>query len=267
MVMADTVARPGGDAAIVRIHGSNRGLALTTDCTPRYCGADAATGAAQAVAEAWRNLTAVGARPLAITDNMNFGNPERPEIMGQFADAVDGIRDACLALDFPVVSGNVSFYNETNGKGILPTPAIGAVGLIDDLGRTARLALAAEGQSLALIGATAHRHRWTWPLSAATATSSGLKSPPDGLASVTTFQTAGFWWRRRKWPWRAASAAPLTSLIALAPTIPAPTAPIPKTPWPPMPGFSAKTRGAISWPPMTPKALWNAPKRPKCRWR
>jgi phosphoribosylformylglycinamidine synthase len=155
MVMADTVARPGGDAAIVRIHGSNRGLALTTDCTPRYCGADAATGAAQAVAEAWRNLTAVGARPLAITDNMNFGNPERPEIMGQFADAVDGIRDACLALDFPVVSGNVSFYNETNGKGILPTPAIGAVGLIDDLGRTARLALAAEGQSLALIGATA----------------------------------------------------------------------------------------------------------------
>jgi phosphoribosylformylglycinamidine synthase len=155
MVMADTVARPGGDAAIVRIHGSNRGLALTTDCTPRYCGADAATGAAQAVAEAWRNLTAVGARPLAITDNMNFGNPERPEIMGQFADAVEGIREACLALDFPVVSGNVSFYNETNGKGILPTPAIGAVGLIDDLGRTARLALAGISQSLVLIGATA----------------------------------------------------------------------------------------------------------------
>jgi phosphoribosylformylglycinamidine synthase len=155
MVMADTVARPGGDAAIVRIHGSNRGLALTTDCTPRYCGADAATGAAQAVAEAWRNLSAVGARPLAITDNMNFGNPERPEIMGQFADAVEGIREACLALDFPVVSGNVSFYNETNGKGILPTPAIGAVGLIDDLGRTARLALAGISQSLVLIGATA----------------------------------------------------------------------------------------------------------------
>ena len=154
MVMADTVVRPGGDAAIVRIHGSNRGLALTTDCTPRYCGADAATGAAQAVAESWRNLTAVGARPLAITDNMNFGNPERPEIMGQFADAVDGMREACLALDFPVVSGNVSFYNETNGKGILPTPAIGAVGLIDDLRHTACLGLTAEGESLILIGTT-----------------------------------------------------------------------------------------------------------------
>jgi len=154
MVMADTVARPGGDAAIVRIHGSNRGLALTTDCTPRYCGADAATGAAQAVAEAWRNLSAVGARPMAITDNMNFGNPERPEIMGQFADAVEGIRKACLALDFPVVSGNVSFYNETNGKGILPTPTIGAVGMIDDLARTACLELKTEGQSLVLVGTT-----------------------------------------------------------------------------------------------------------------
>jgi phosphoribosylformylglycinamidine synthase len=154
MVMADTVARPGGDAAIVRVHGSNRGLALTTDCTPRYCGADAATGAAQAVAEAWRNLTAVGAQPLAITDNMNFGNPERPEIMGQFADAVEGMRDACLALDFPVVSGNVSFYNETNGKGILPTPAIGAVGLVDDLSKTASLAIRTEGESLVLIGVT-----------------------------------------------------------------------------------------------------------------
>jgi phosphoribosylformylglycinamidine synthase len=154
MVMADTVARPGGDAAIVRIHGSSRGLALTTDCTPRYCGADPAAGAAQAIAEAWRNLTAVGARPLAVTDNMNFGNPERPEIMGQFADAVEGMRAACLALDFPVVSGNVSFYNETNGKGILPTPAIGAVGLVDDLAKTASLALETAGESLVLIGTT-----------------------------------------------------------------------------------------------------------------
>ncbi len=154
MVMADTVGRPGGDAAIVRIHGSNRGLALTTDCTPRYCGADATIGGCQAVAEAWRNLTAVGAQPLAITDNMNFGNPERPEIMGQFADAVEGIRQACLALDFPVVSGNVSFYNETNGKGVLPTPAIGAVGVTDDLSRTASLALKAEGQALVMIGET-----------------------------------------------------------------------------------------------------------------
>jgi phosphoribosylformylglycinamidine synthase len=154
MVMADTIARPGGDAAIVRIHGSNRGLALVTDCTPRYCGAHAATGAAQAVAESWRNLSAVGAKPLAVTDNMNFGNPERPEIMGQFADAVEGMRGACLALDFPVVSGNVSFYNETNGKGILPTPAIGAVGLIDDLDQTASYDLKVEGETLVLIGAT-----------------------------------------------------------------------------------------------------------------
>jgi phosphoribosylformylglycinamidine synthase II len=154
MVMADTVARPGGDAAIVRIHGSNRGLAMVTDCNPRYCGAHPRTGAAQAVAESWRNLTAVGALPLAITDNMNFGNPERPEIMGQFADAVEGIRDACLALDFPVVSGNVSFYNETNGTGILPTPTIGAVGLIDDLDQTVAMAYSGANQDIILIGDT-----------------------------------------------------------------------------------------------------------------
>ncbi len=154
MVMGDTVGRPGGDAGVVRIHGSNRALALTTDCTPRYCGADATTGAAQAVAEAWRNLTAVGARPLAITDNMNFGNPERPEIMGQFAGAIEGIRMACLALDFPVVSGNVSFYNETNGAGILPTPAIGAIGLIDDLGHLATAAFKATAEDIIVIGET-----------------------------------------------------------------------------------------------------------------
>jgi phosphoribosylformylglycinamidine synthase II len=152
MVMADTVARPGGDAAIVRIHGTERGLALTTDCNPRYCFAHPQTGGAQAVAEAWRNLTAVGARPLAITDNMNFGNPERPEIMGQFADCIEGIREACLALDFPVVSGNVSFYNETNGKGILPTPAIGAVGVLDDISKSVSLPFKAEGEDIVVIG-------------------------------------------------------------------------------------------------------------------
>jgi phosphoribosylformylglycinamidine synthase len=154
MVMTDTVERPGGDAAIVRIHGSDRGLAVTTDCNPHYCGAHPKTGGAQAVAESWRNLTAVGARPLAITDNMNFGNPERPEIMGQFADCIEGIREACLALDFPVVSGNVSFYNETNGKGILPTPTIGAVGLIDDLSRRVSVPFKAAGDDIVLIGAT-----------------------------------------------------------------------------------------------------------------
>ena len=138
-VMADTVQRPGGDAAVVRIHGSardghaGRGLAMTTDCTPRYCRAHPETGGAQAVAEAWRNLNAVGALPRAVTDNMNFGNPERPEVMGQFVGCIQGMKAACLALDFPVVSGNVSLYNETDGRAILPTPAIGAVGVIDDL--------------------------------------------------------------------------------------------------------------------------------------
>jgi phosphoribosylformylglycinamidine synthase len=154
MVMGDTVGRPGSDAAIIRIHGTNRGLALTADCTPRYCFADPETGGAQAVAEAWRNLTAVGARPLAITDNLNFGNPERPEIMGQFVGCIEGMRDACLALDFPVVSGNVSFYNETNGTGILPTPTIGAIGLVDELETRIGLAFGAEGETIVVIGET-----------------------------------------------------------------------------------------------------------------
>ena len=155
MVMADTVGRPGGDAAVVRIHGSNRGLALTVDCTPRYCQAGPALGGAQAVAEAWRNLTAVGAKPLAVTDNMNFGNPEKPEIMGQFVGCIEGMREACRALDFPVVSGNVSLYNETNGQAILPTPVIGAVGLIDDLDRLSGIAFAKAGEAIVLIGETA----------------------------------------------------------------------------------------------------------------
>ena len=125
MVMADTTSGPGGDAAIVRIHGTTRGLAITTDCTPRYCLAEPETGGRQAVAEAWRNLTAVGAQPLALTNNLNFGNPQREIIMGQFVGCVSGIGDASRAFDFPVVSGNVSLYNETNGVGILPTPVIG----------------------------------------------------------------------------------------------------------------------------------------------
>ncbi len=132
-VGGQTVKRPGAaDAAVVKLEGLKRALALTTDCTPRYCLADPEMGGMQAVAEAWRNLTAVGARPLAITDNMNFGNPEKPEIMGQFAAAIRGMAAACEALDFPVVSGNVSLYNETEGKGILPTPAIGGLGVLED---------------------------------------------------------------------------------------------------------------------------------------
>jgi phosphoribosylformylglycinamidine synthase len=151
-VMMDTVQRPGGDAAVVRVHNSNKALAITADVTPRYCRADPYEGAKQAVAEAWRNLTAVGARPLAVTDNLNFGNPQKPEIMGEIVGAVDGIGDACRALDFPVIGGNCSLYNETNGEGILPTPAIGAVGLLKDVHRTATIAFKREADAIVLIG-------------------------------------------------------------------------------------------------------------------
>jgi phosphoribosylformylglycinamidine synthase subunit PurL len=153
-VMADTVQKPGGDAAIVRIHGTNKAIAVTTDVTPRYVQADPYIGGVQAVAETWRNITAVGAVPLAITDNLNFGNPQRPEIMGQFVLAVRGIGDACRALDFPVVSGNVSLYNETNGQAILPTPAIGGVGLMKDVTKHATIPFKAAGETIIVIGET-----------------------------------------------------------------------------------------------------------------
>jgi phosphoribosylformylglycinamidine synthase len=132
-VGADTVRRPGLGAGVVRVHGTDKALAFTSDVTPRYVRANPYEGGKQAVAEAYRNLTACGALPLATTDNLNFGNPEKPEIMGQFVGAIKGIGEACAALDFPIVSGNVSLYNETDGKGILPTPTIGGVGLIDHL--------------------------------------------------------------------------------------------------------------------------------------
>ncbi len=154
-VGGQTVRRPGAaDAAVVRVDADaagRRALALTVDCTPRYCFADPEAGGAQAVAEAWRNLCAVGARPLAVTDNMNFGNPEKPEIMGQFAGCIRGMAAACRALDFPVVSGNVSLYNETRGVGILPTPAIGGLGVLEDAAASVGLALAA-GLELVLVG-------------------------------------------------------------------------------------------------------------------
>lgn len=130
MVMADTVRVPGLGAGVVRVHGTGKALAFTSDVTPRYVKANPVEGGRQAVAEAWRNLVAVGATPLAATDNLNFGNPEKPEIMGQFVGAIQGIGEACRALDFPIVSGNVSLYNETDGSGILPTPTIGGVGLL-----------------------------------------------------------------------------------------------------------------------------------------
>jgi len=155
VILGNTVQRPGGDAAVVRVNEGPKALALTTDVTPRYCKADAFEGGKQAVAEAWRNLTAVGARPLAVTDNLNFGNPERPEIMGQLVDSIRGIAQACLALEFPVVSGNVSLYNETSGRAILPTPTIGGVGVIDDFTRAATLAFKAPDEAILLIGETA----------------------------------------------------------------------------------------------------------------
>src|SRR5229473_596136 len=154
VILGNTVQRPGGDAAVVRVQDGPKGLALTVDVTPRYCEADPYQGGMQAVAEAWRNITAVGGRPLAITDNLNFGNPERPEIMGQFVGCLKGISEACTALDFPVVSGNVSLYNETNSRGILPTPSIGGVGLLDDFTKSATLAFKAAGEAILLIGDT-----------------------------------------------------------------------------------------------------------------
>jgi phosphoribosylformylglycinamidine synthase len=154
VILGNTVQRPGGDAAVVRIHDGPKALAMTCDVTPRYCEADPFEGGKQAVAEAWRNLVAVGARPLAVTDNLNFGNPERPEIMGQLVGAIRGIAEACKALAFPVVSGNVSLYNETNGRAILPTPTIGGVGLIDDFTKAATLAFKAADEAILLIGET-----------------------------------------------------------------------------------------------------------------
>ncbi len=154
-VGADTL-QTGGDAAVVRVHGTNKALAMTTDCTPRYCYADPYEGGKQAVAEAYRNLCAVGARPLAITNCLNFGNPQRPEIMTQFVGCLDGMGDACRALDFPIVSGNVSLYNESKatggGSAILPTPAIGGVGILEDCANVMSMGFKAEGDSIVLIG-------------------------------------------------------------------------------------------------------------------
>jgi phosphoribosylformylglycinamidine synthase len=156
MVGGDTVQRPGGDAAVVRVHGTQKGLAITTDCTPRYCFADPVEGGKQAVAEAWRNLTAVGAKPLAITNCLNFANPQRPEIMGQIVGCLEGMGDACRALDFPIVSGNVSLYNESKatggGSAILPTPAIGGVGLLADWSKSVTIGFKGTGDVIIALG-------------------------------------------------------------------------------------------------------------------
>jgi phosphoribosylformylglycinamidine synthase len=154
LILGNTVEGPGGGAAVIRLGDGPKGLALTTDCTERYCEADPVEGAKQAVAEAWRNIVAVGGQPLALTDNLNFGNPEKPHAMGQLVGAIAGIAEAAKALDFPIVSGNVSLYNETMGSGIPPTPAIGGVGLVADVTKVASPAFKAAGHDILLIGGT-----------------------------------------------------------------------------------------------------------------
>jgi len=154
LILGNTVQQPGGDSAVVRVGEGPRGLALTSDVTPRYCEADPFEGGKQAVAEAYRNIIAVGGTPKAITDNLNFGNPERPEYMGQLVYCIRGLGAACEELDFPVVSGNVSLYNETNGRGILPTPTVGGVGVIDDVTKSMTLAFKAEDEIIVLLGET-----------------------------------------------------------------------------------------------------------------
>lgn len=155
-VGADTLQKSGGDAAVVRVHGTDKALAISTDCTPRYCYADPYEGGKQAVAETWRNICAVGATPLAITNCLNFANPQRPEIMAQIVEALNGMGDACRALDYPIVSGNVSLYNESKatggGSAILPTPAIGGVGLMLDHEKMATVPFKAAGEAIFVIG-------------------------------------------------------------------------------------------------------------------
>jgi len=156
LIQGNSLQLPGGDAGVVRVDGhATKALAFSSDVTPRYCEADPFEGGKQAVAECWRNLTATGAEPLAATDNLNFGNPERPEIMGQLVMAIKGIGEACRALAFPIVSGNVSLYNETNGQGILPTPTIGGVGLLPDWSRMARIGFARDREAILLVGGPA----------------------------------------------------------------------------------------------------------------
>lgn len=153
LIQGNSLQLPGGDAGVVRVEGHpTKALAFSSDVTPRYVEADPFEGGKQAVAECWRNITATGAEPLAATDNLNFGNPEKPEIMGQFVGAIKGIGEACRALDFPIVSGNVSLYNETNGVAILPTPTIAGVGLLPDWKAMARIGSASEGDHVLMIG-------------------------------------------------------------------------------------------------------------------
>ncbi|MCP4007287.1 MAG: phosphoribosylformylglycinamidine synthase subunit PurL [bacterium] len=155
ILQSATVIRPGGDAAVVRVPATGRGLALSTDCNPRYCSLDPYSGAQHAVAEAARNVAVTGAKPYAVTNCLNFGSPEKPESMWQFVEAVRGLGDACRAFDTPVVSGNVSFYNETAGEGAIPpTPTIGMLGLMEDASLAVKAGFASEGDAIVLLGET-----------------------------------------------------------------------------------------------------------------
>ena len=152
--MGDTDQKPGGDSAVIRVHGKNKGIAMTVDSSSHYCLANPIAGGKQVVCEAWRNLISVGSKPLAITNCINLGNPEKDKIMGQFVETIDGISQACTYLDFPVVSGNVSFYNETQNKSISPTPTIGGVGLIKNLDLMMTKDLKEIGSYIVVIGKT-----------------------------------------------------------------------------------------------------------------
>jgi phosphoribosylformylglycinamidine synthase len=193
MVGADTVIRPGADAALVRVHGTKKALAITTDCAPRYCFADPVEGGKQAVAESWRNITAVGATPLAITDCMNFAAPTRPEVMGQFVGCIEGMAEACRALDYPVISGNVSLYNETEGRGILPTPSIGGVGLIADWQKAMTPGFKATGETIWLVGGNpGHLGQSLWLRECR-----GQEAGPPPPVDLAAERAAGDWVRAR----------------------------------------------------------------------
>ena len=275
MVMGDTIGRPGGDAGVVRVHGTKKAIAVACDVTPRYVTADPEEGTKQAVVETWRNLTAVGADPLAITDNMNFANPERPEIMGQFVASVRGMGEACRALDYPVVSGNVSLYNETNGIGIPPTPAIGGVGLVPDSAKLADIRLKSEGNMLIVIGREEGHLGQSIYQNFATGKFDGAPPPVDlefgdqGRSSHSHARsakaasppcmiapTAAFSSRLPRWHWPVASMACRARVPALASSSILTKASCPRTP-----SGSAKTRAATSSRSRRKrrKKFWSAP--------
>ncbi len=154
VVMCDTIQKSGGDAAVIRIHKKEKAISISVDSSANYCGADPKLGGKQIVCENWRNLISVGSKPLAITNCLNFGNPEKPEVMGEFVQCIEGIKEACEFLDFPVVSGNVSFYNETNSKSIFPTPVIGGIGILDNLSKIINLKTKKIGNIIIVLGKT-----------------------------------------------------------------------------------------------------------------